>query len=966
MSESRRPLPCGLMLLTLIAFVLLTGPVAAQHPVRGECEGPAGVCAGSPPASAFPLIVAGEPTIVRTDPGDYPGLLRAAQDLRNDLERVARGEIPVEITHLRRVDARGMAVIAGVLGRNHDIDRLVEEGRLDVSGVAGEWEAYVQQVVDNPAPGIDRALVIAGSDMRGAIFGIYDLSERMGVSPWYWWADVPIERRSDLYVTEGRRIERPHVRYRGIFLNNENPSLLGWVNETYGGFNHRFYGDVFELILRLRGNFVWSAMWGKAFYDDDALNPVTAETMGVVVGTTHHEPMLRAHIEWERYGTGEWNYRTNAENLQRFWREGITRLARHQTPVVLGMRGDGDEAMSDETEVELMERIVADQRAIIEEVTGRPANETPQMWALYKEVLDYYDEGMQMPDDVMILFANDNWGNIRRVPQPGEERAGGFGMYYHFDYVGGPRNYKWINTTQIARTWEQMNIAWEFGADQLWLVNVGDLKPMELPISHFLTQAWNPAAMTQDVMEGFTRGWAAQQFGEAHADDIAALLMGYTNYNSRRKPEMVGPDTYSLVNFDEAERILVEWDALAELANAVRERLDPEYDDAYLQLVWYPVIAAGNLNRLHIETARNRLYAAQGRVAANAAADAVREAFQRSHELDRIYEEDVADGKWVHMMAQTRISYTYWQQPEEDVLPELESVSLTRGAVLGVAVEGDERAWPGADGAPSLPAFYRHGRQTRHIDLFDRGGSPARYTLAASAPWVRLSETRGSGDGRVAVSIDWDAAPEGEASAVISVTGPDRSVIEIEVTALNPAITPAEGAFVEADGFVAMEAAHFARSVSGEGVEWRTVPDLGRTLSSVTLFPPTAEAATPGGESPRLDYDVHLLEAGEVEVQVTLSPTLDFRGQGGLRYAVSIGDEAPQIINMHLDDSDATWERNVGNNSVVHTSRHTVEAGPQVLRIWMVDTGPVFQRIVIARGQLPQTYLGPPESWRGR
>ena len=344
MSISISPLSRGLMLSGLLALAFLTGPAEARNPVRGGCEAPAGVCAGSPPASAFPLIVGGEPTVVRTDPGDYPGLLRAAQDLRNDLERVARGDIPAETDNLRRADDRGMAIIAGVLGRNHDIDRLVEEGRLDVSDVAGEWEAYVQQVVDNPAPGMDRALVIAGSDMRGAIFGIYDLSERMGVSPWYWWADVPIERRSDLYVTEGRRIERPHVRYRGIFLNNENPALLGWVGETYGGFNHRFYGDVFELILRLRGNFVWSAMWGKAFYDDDALNPVTAETYGVVVGTTHHEPMLRAHIEWDRYGMGDWNYHTNADSLQRFWREGITRLERHATPVVIGMRGDGDEA----------------------------------------------------------------------------------------------------------------------------------------------------------------------------------------------------------------------------------------------------------------------------------------------------------------------------------------------------------------------------------------------------------------------------------------------------------------------------------------------------------------------------------------------------------------------------------------------------------------------------------------------
>ncbi|MCC5996672.1 MAG: hypothetical protein JJU18_09925, partial [Oceanicaulis sp.] len=304
--------------------------------------------------------------------------------------------------------------------------------------------------------------------------------------------------------------------------------------------------------------------------------------------------------------------------------------------------------------------------------------------------------------------------------------------------------------------------------------------------------------------------------------------------------------------------------------------------------------------------------------------------------------------------------------PDQEALPELAPGPPGGGAARGVAVEGDERAWPGADGAPALPAFYRHGRQTRHIDLFDRGASAARFTLSASAPWVQLSQTQGRGDARIEASIDWDAAPEGEASAVITVTGPDRAEVEIAVTAVNPDIAPASGAFVEADGFIAMEAARHARAIDGDAVAWRIVPDLGRTLSSVTLFPPTAEAVTPGGDSPRLEYDIHLLEAGEVEVQVTLSPTLDFRGQGGLRYAVSIGGEAPQIINMHLDDSDATWERNVGDNSVVHTTRHSVEAGPQTLRIWMVDAGPVFQRIVVARGDVPDTYLGPPESQRAR
>src|SRR5690606_39010394 len=265
-----------------------------------------------------------------------------------------------------------------------------------------------------------------------------------------------------------------------------------WVREKFGGFNHQFYEKVFELILRLKGNFLWPAMWGKSLWDDDSLSAPLADEMGVVLATTHHEPMMRAHVEWQRYGKGPWDYDKNPEVLRQFWREGLERTKGQETVVTLAMRGDGDEAMSADTNIELLERIVKDQREIIAEVTGRPAEETPQVWALYKEVQDYYDKGMRVPEDVTLLFADDNWGNIRRLPDPADKRPGGYGVYYHFDYVGGPRNYKWLNTTQIESAWQQMRLAWAHGVDRVWIVNVGDIKPMELPISAFLDQAWDP------------------------------------------------------------------------------------------------------------------------------------------------------------------------------------------------------------------------------------------------------------------------------------------------------------------------------------------------------------------------------------------------------------------------------------------------------------------------------------------
>lgn len=382
-------------------------------------------------------------------------------------------------------------VVAGTLGRSRAIDELVAKRKLDARAIAGKWESFIVEVVERPWAGVDRAIVIAGSDRRGTVYGLYDLSEQIGVSPWYWWADVPVVKHDTVYVKQGRTVRgEPAVRYRGIFINDEAPAMENWAREKFGGFNHELYGHVFELILRLRGNYLWPAMWGNAFADDDPRNAALAEEFGIVLGTSHHEPMMRAHDEWRRYGSGAWDYSTNEPRLREFWRTGVERVRDNEKIITIGMRGDGDEGMSEQTNVALLERIVADQRAMLEALTGRPAAQTPQLWALYKEVQDYYERGMRVPDDVTLLWCDDNWGNIRRLPLAAErQRAGGAGVYYHLEYVGGPRNYKWINTMPITKVWEQMNLASEYGATRIWIVNIGDLKPLEFPMEFFLTMA---------------------------------------------------------------------------------------------------------------------------------------------------------------------------------------------------------------------------------------------------------------------------------------------------------------------------------------------------------------------------------------------------------------------------------------------------------------------------------------------
>jgi hypothetical protein len=581
----------------------------------------------------------------------------------------------------------------------------------------------------------------------------------------------------------------------------------------------------------------------------------------------------------------------------------------HESIVTLGMRGDGDEPMTQGTAIDLLERIVADQRAMLADVTRRPVESTPQVWALYKEVQDYFDAGMRVPDDVTLLFSDDNWGNLRRLPKPGEQRGGGYGIYYHFDYVGDPRNYKWINTNQIERVWEQMQIARAYGADRLWIVNVGDLKPMEFPISFFLDQAWNPEATSLAALQAYPANWAAQQFGPGHAAEIGELLTRYTQYNSRRKPELLSPDTYSLRNFDEAGRVLAEWDALVERTTRVGAALPSAYQDAWYELVAYPLLASANLNAMYIAAARNRLYASQGRLEANAQAAEVARRFARDAELAHVYENDIAGGKWIHMMSQTHIGYTGWQQPEKNVAPETMIIAAPANSAAAKDKVGndDERA----------PANEpKHGS----ADVGARGDAPSKEPPAVSGA----------------------AKP-----------GPNET-----------------GSFVEADGVIAFEAEHYARAIAADGIRWITIPNLGRTLSGVKALPDTAASRDAGGDGARLEYPLKLAAEGDVEVHVVLSPSLDFLHRGGLRFAVSIGDEPPQVVTMRLDptpgsDDYAAWKHAVSDNAYVAISHHAIAyAGAQTLKLWRIDPGVVFQRVEVWRGEPRASYLGPPESER--
>lgn len=931
-----------------LSLLLATTPAVAAG-----CPGAASVCL-HPGSGALALIGAAGHARIVTDPADDPAVQRAARTLDQDIARVASSD----------KEAATRAVIIGTIGHNAIIDRLIAAHRIDTRAIDGRWEGFVQQVVDHPAPGIARALVVAGHDRRGAIYGSYDLSARIGVSPWSWWADVPVPHHASLWITPGAHADYPRVRYRGIFLNDEDPSLKGWADATYGGFNHQFYGRLFELILRLKGNLLWPAMWGKSFYDDDPANKATAISYGVIIGTSHHEPLMRAHVEWARTGKGPWDYTSNAAELQAFWRKGMERAEGGDTITTIGMRGDGDKPMTEGTAIPLLERIVADQRRIIANVTGKPASDTPQVWALYKEVQDYYDQGMRVPDDVTLLFSDDNWGNLRRLPKPGDVRAGGFGVYYHFDYVGGPRNYKWINSSQIERTWEQMSLARAAGADRLWMANVGDLKPLELPTSFFLDLAWNPEAWPLAKMPDYQRQWAAQQFGPEHAAAIADILDRTARFAARRKFELLSPDSWSLTEDREADRVRADYDRLEADARATGALLPAEMQDAYVELVLHDVEAAANLNRLYRTVALNRLHAAQGRADTNRLANEAERLFAEDKAISRRYEAR-AGGKWVHMLDQTHIGYTSWQQPDVDVMPAVRRITLPADAAMGVTVEGSADAWPSGAPTPAGLVLERFGTPDRHVAIFNRGTEPFAVTAHSDAEGLRLdrsSATVGVDGLDLTARVDWARAPAGISHATIRIVG--RQALSIPVTLINHPDPAAHAGFVEADGHVVIEAAHFDRATPAAGVAWQVVPGLGRTLSAVTPFPQTAPSQV-AGHGPSLDYAVTLHQSGTVALSLIASPSLDTRGGRGLRYAVAIDDAPPQTVDLLAGDGQAAWDKAVIDAARVSvTSHHVASAGRHVVHLWMIDPGLVVQRLVLARDDVSADRLGPVESTR--
>ena len=958
----------------------------------------------SPIPGGFTITNANTTATIYVDPNDWPGVLRAANDLSNDIKDVT-GKTPRVVSDAKVTERN--VIIIGTVGKSEIIDRLIAAGKIDVSGIKGKWESYFTQVVRKPLPGVDSALIICGSDKRGSIYGIYDLSEESGQSPWYYWADVPAKKHAGLYVKAGKfSVGEPSVKYRGIFFNDEAPALSGYVRAKYGevppnndpakgpiipagvaNYGHEFYSHVFELLLRCKGNYLWPAMWNNAFNEDDPQNAVTADMYGIVMGTSHQEPMMRAQKEWDRQPRsvtgGPWNYATHPDALDKFWREGLARNKNFENYITIGLRGENDSEMVKGTDqaIDLLNKIIPAQRKIIAETANPDLTKVPQVWALYKEVQNYYETGgLHPPDDITLLWAEDNNGNIRRLPTDEErKRSGGAGIYYHFDYHGGPTDYRWVNTSPIPRIWDQMSLAKQYGADRIWVVNVGKFKNLEFAIDYWLNLGWNTNRWTNNSMREYTRMWATREFGPEHADEIADIMTLYTKYNGRRKPERLTTSTYSAVNYNEAERVAADYNALASKAEALSKLLPKNEQDAFYELVLFPVKAGANLNEMYVAGARNALYAQQGRVSANDFADIARKDYANDAELMKYYNTQFAGGKWDHFQDDVHIGYTTWSEPRTPSMAQihLTSVPATNPPALGVAVENSAAAWPGGEGDPVLPRFNSIAQQRRFIDVFNRGTGAVDYTATPSDPWIIVSEKKGpvDKDKRLWVSIDWPKAPRDVASGSVKITHGDTAVlVKLEAVSTSNVTRNTLTGFVEDDRVVSIEPEHYTAKTDAGDLKWIRVQDYGRTLSAMRgQGPIDFGPLDPAKGSPRLEYKTYFFSSGEATVDSILAPNLAFIPGRDLRFAVSIDDQKPVMVtgvpttvvaSSGTPMKANTWTKNVEDEARTVSAKVQIpSAGYHTLKVWMVDPGITLQKIVMDLGGLKPSYLGPPESY---
>ena len=943
---------------------------------------------------AFTLASPRQTAAILYDASDAAVVKRAAELFAADVEAVT-GRRP-QVTSA--TGETGPAVIVGTVGGSALIRRLSEAGKIDTAPLEGAWERYLIQTVANPLPGIRKALVIAGSDRRGAAYGLFTLSELIGVSPWYWWADVPVKKHAALHVDAPPTYSQtPSVRYRGIFLNDEDWGLTPWASQTFeperGNIGPRTYAKVCELLLRLKANYLAPAMHPvSTSFNQIPENKLVADTFAIVMGSTHCEPLLlNTASEWDTKTMGPWNYDKNKEGINRVLTQRVRENSPYENVYTLALRGLHDGAMSTtlpmHEKVRMLQQALLDQRRILAENIDRPVETVPQAFTPYKEVLEIYSNGLELPDDITIVWPDDNYGYMKRLSGVREQRrTGRSGVYYHVSYLGVPHSYLWFSTTPPSLMYEELRKAYDTTADRLWLVNCGDLKGSEMQVSLFLDMAWDIGRFTADNVVSYPARWLAGIFGEAYYDRLEAMTREHLRLAFPRKPEYMGwgyhwnrfdhnceqlTDTdFSFTNYDEAQRRLEAYRQLGARAEALLHEIGDEARPAFYQLVYYPLRGAELMNRMTLGGQRNRWYARQGRAATNAVRDEVQRCYDSLQVITRGYN-SLLGGKWNHMMSMRQ---NYDGVSAYFNLPHLATHDAARAPRLALQVAGEDVT--GARAFHALPAFDNYLRRTYPVEIYNRGGGTLAWTAHASEPWVVLSKSAGktADEERITVGIDWEKAPSGNAVPAQIVFRAGEQSEKVLVSLFNPtAPSRAElrGIYVENNGCVSIPAAGCHRVRENDRIKITAVEDLGIEGPALQLGDPTAPLQIfRSRDVPCAEYDFYAFDAGSVDVYTYVLPTFplhadrDFRiGENtntDTKYSVQIDDGALATpSSSHVEYSQVWFESVLRNCAVNKSTLHIDKPGRHTLRIRVGDPGIVLQKIVLDFGGMKRSYLGP-------
>ncbi|RHI08092.1 hypothetical protein DW182_11340 [Bacteroides sp. AM16-24] len=931
---------------------------------------------------AFPLVSSSSKTLISYDENDFEVVKETARLFAEDIRSVTGKKLTVS----GKQKTSAYMVIIGTVGQNRTIDRFISEGKLNVSPIRNGWEQYIIQTLDNPDKDISKALVIAGCDRRGTAYGVFALSEVMGVDPLYWWADVPVKQKNALYVRITRHVSKaPSVKYRGIFINDEGWGIQPWATNTFdkevGNMGPKTYAKVCELILRMKGNMMAPAMHPRttAFHLIPG-NREVADKYGIVMTSAHCEPLLYNNTtEWDNKINGEWNYLTNKKGILKVLDKRTSQTAPFENAYVIAMRGIHDAGLigvPEDRKAEITEAALQDQRNILSKHIGKPAEEIQQVFVPYKEVLDIYEKGMKLPDDVTIVWPDDNFGYIKKLSDTKEQkRSGASGVYYHISYLGEPHDYLWLNTTPPALIYEEMKKAYDTGANRYWLLNVGDIKPGELGMKFFLDLAWDIDLFNYDNAYKFDADYLSSIFGNKYKDDLQDIMSTYYQLGFQRKPEAMGwgvewnssdsrerivNTDFSFINYNEAENRMAEYDRIANKSEKILEELPDKYKAAFYELVFYPVKGATLMNKKMLTAQQNRWYALQGRASTELYANKT-QSYHDSIDSYTVHYNQMLNGKWSHMMSLAPGWVATYQN-----MPPVNTTAISSGANMQIFIPGKDSDY-GVTSLNVLPCLNPYTKQKSFIELYNRGNKAFQWKASAKQEWINLDKISGKTllQDRIILSVDWTKVPHGaNITGEIAITyGQKTETVYLPIfNPVSPSVNELKGMYVEDNGCVSINPGLYHRKQENKNITIHTIKGLGYENECIQL----GEAVKPSQntwkltETPKVEYDFYTFSAGTVTIYTYALPLFPINTQRDTRYGVMIDDGVAHWVSTAAKEYSGQWKQNVVRNNAIGIVNLNIEKpGKHTLKLLCADPGMVIQKVIIDFGGMKRSYLGP-------